>query len=59
MPQVVTAIAVSLLGAELARRIGTKRVYLIGLACSAVSMGLLPARDGRGRLASRERRREQ
>jgi len=46
LPQVVTAIAASLLGAELARRIGTKRVYLIGLACSTVSMGLLIASTG-------------
>ncbi len=41
LPQVVTAIAASLLGSELARRITTKRVYLIGLTCSAVSMGVL------------------
>src|ERR1022692_583344 len=41
LPQVVTAIATSLLGASLARRITTKRVYLIGLTLSTVSMGLL------------------
>ncbi|MGO8958970.1 MAG: MFS transporter [Streptosporangiaceae bacterium] len=41
LPQVVMAIAASLLGSALARRITTKRVYLIGLTCSAVSMGLL------------------
>ena len=41
LPQVVTAIAGSLLGAGLARRITTKRVYLLGLVCSLVSMGLL------------------
>ena len=41
LPQVITAIAASLLGAALARRITTKRVYLIGLASSLVSMGLL------------------
>jgi MFS family permease len=46
LPQVVTAITASLLGAGLARRIGTKRVYLIGLACSTVSMGLLIASTG-------------
>jgi fucose permease len=46
LPQVITAIAASLLGAELARRIGTKRVYLTGLACSAISMGLLIASTG-------------
>ena len=43
LPQVVTAIAGSLLGAGLARRITTKRVYLLGLVCSLVSMGLLLA----------------
>jgi MFS family permease len=46
LPQVVLAIAASLLGAGLARRIGTKRVYLIGLGCSTVSMGLLIASTG-------------
>jgi MFS family permease len=46
LPQVITAIAASLLGAELARRIGTKRVYLTGLACSTISMGLLIASTG-------------
>jgi MFS family permease len=46
LPQVITAIAASLLGTELARRIGTKRVYLTGLACSAISMGLLIASTG-------------
>jgi MFS family permease len=46
LPQVITAIAASLLGAGLARRIGTKRVYLIGLGCSAISMGLLIASTG-------------
>lgn len=43
LPQVVAAIAGSLLGAGLARRITTKRVYLLGLVCSLVSMGLLLA----------------
>ena len=46
VPQVVTAIAASVLGAELARRIGIKRVYLTGLACSTVSMALLIASTG-------------
>ena len=41
VPQVVTAISASLLGAGLARRFGTKRIYLAGLAASLVSMGLL------------------
>ena len=43
LPQVGLAIAASLLGAGLARRITTKRVYLLGLACSTVSMVLLLA----------------
>jgi predicted MFS family arabinose efflux permease len=43
LPQVVTAIAASLLGARLARKITIKRVYLLGLACNTVSMGLLIA----------------
>ena len=43
LPQVALAIATSLLGAGLARRITTKRVYLLGLACSLVSMVLLLA----------------
>jgi MFS family permease len=41
IPQVVTAIAASLLGAGLARRFGTKRIYLAGILASLVSMGLL------------------
>jgi MFS family permease len=41
IPQVVTAIAASLLGAALARRFGTKRVYLAGLAAGLTSMSLL------------------
>ena len=43
LPQVITAIAGSLLGARLARRYGSKRVYLAGLTASLVSMGLLVA----------------
>ena len=43
LPQVVTAIAGSLLGSRLARRHGSKRVYLAGLMASLVSMGLLVA----------------
>ncbi|MET0143329.1 MAG: MFS transporter [Leifsonia flava] len=43
LPQVITAIAASLLGAGLARRHGSKRVYLAGLTASLVSMGLLVA----------------
>jgi MFS family permease len=41
VPQVVTAIAASLLGARLGRRVGTKRVYLVGLTAGLVSMALL------------------
>jgi MFS family permease len=43
LPQVVTAITGALLGAGLARRIGAKRVYVVGLSFSLVSMGLLVA----------------
>jgi Na+/melibiose symporter-like transporter len=41
LPQVVTAITAALLGASLGNRLGTKRVYLIGLLCGLVSMSLL------------------
>ena len=41
LPQVATAITASLLGASLAGRFGTKRVYLGGLGCGLVSMLLL------------------
>jgi fucose permease len=41
LPQVVTAITAALLGASLGNRIGTKRVYMIGLVCGLVSMALL------------------
>jgi fucose permease len=41
LPQVMTAIAASLLGASLARRFSTKGVYLAGLGCSLVAMVLL------------------
>ena len=40
LPQVVTAITAALLGAGLGSRVGTKRVYLIGLAASLTSMVL-------------------
>ncbi len=43
LPQVVTAVAASLLGAELARRITLKRVYLLGLTASLTAMVLLIA----------------
>jgi MFS family permease len=41
LPQVVTAITASLAGAGLGSRVGTKRVYLAGLAAGLVSMALL------------------
>jgi fucose permease len=41
LPQVITAIAAALLGASLAGRFGTKRVYLVGLVASLVSMTIL------------------
>lgn len=41
LPRVVTAIAGALTGARLARRIGTKQVYLAGLALSLAAMILL------------------
>ncbi len=43
LPQVVTAIAGSLLGSGLARRMGERRVYLAGLAASLVAVSLLLA----------------
>jgi fucose permease len=41
LPQVVLAITTSLLGAGLATRFGSKRLYLAGLACDVVAMTLL------------------
>jgi MFS family permease len=41
LPQVVTAIAASVLGAGLGARLGVKRVYLAGLAASLLSMAVL------------------
>ena len=41
LPQVVTAITASLLGARLAGRYSLKRVFLVGLLADLVSMGLL------------------
>jgi MFS family permease len=41
LPQVASAIAAALLGAGLSGRLGTKRVYLVGLTASLVSMVLL------------------
>ena len=41
LPQAITAIAASLLGAGLTRRLGIKRIYLLGLIADLVSMTLL------------------
>jgi MFS family permease len=41
LPQVVTAVAGSVLGGALARRFGTKRVFLAGLVADLASMALL------------------
>ena len=41
LPQVITAITAALLGSSLGGRIGTKRVYLVGLAASLAAMALL------------------
>lgn len=41
VPQVAMAITASLLGSALAGRLGRKRVYLLGLVCSLISMVLL------------------
>jgi MFS family permease len=43
VPQVVTAITASLLGAWLGRRFGTKHVYVAGLIAGLTSMALLIA----------------
>src|SRR6478672_9740023 len=41
VPQAVTAVASALLGAGWARRVGTRRVYLIGLVANLAAMTLL------------------
>jgi fucose permease len=41
VPQAVTAIGSSLLGAGLTRRLGARRIYLIGLVANLSAMGLL------------------
>lgn len=41
VPQAIMAIAASLLGAGLTRRLGIKRIYLLGLAADLASMTLL------------------
>jgi len=41
VPQAITAIGASLLGAGLARRLGAKRLYLLGLLANLLAMALL------------------
>src|SRR5512135_3294176 len=41
LPQAIAAIAASLLGAGLTRRLGIKRIYLLGLTADLISMTLL------------------
>jgi fucose permease len=41
VPQAITAISASLLGAGLIRRLGIRRIYLLGLTANLVSMALL------------------
>ncbi|WP_291987844.1 MFS transporter [Candidatus Accumulibacter sp. ACC007] len=41
VPQAITAIGASLLGAGLARRLGAKRIYLLGLLANLLAMALL------------------
>src|SRR6266511_1449746 len=41
VPQAITAIGASLLGAGLVRRLGLKRIYLLGLAADLLAMVLL------------------
>jgi MFS family permease len=46
LPQVVTAVAASVLGAGLGARLGVKRVYLAGLGASLLSMAVLIVSSG-------------
>jgi MFS family permease len=43
LPQAITAVASSLLGAGLTRRLGAKRIYLVGLYANLLAMALLVA----------------
>ena len=43
LPQAVMAVAAPLMGAGLGRRLGIKRVYLLGLVADLTAMGLLVA----------------
>ena len=45
LPQALTAIAASLIGAAWSRRVGTRRVYLVGLTADLASMALLLVSD--------------
>ena len=52
LPQALAAIAASLLGAEWARRVGPRRLYLVGLLANLASMLLLLLSDAIGRTGS-------
>jgi MFS family permease len=41
IPQAITAVGASILGASWARRVGTRRIYLIGLTANIAAMALL------------------
>ena len=43
MPQAITAITAALLGAGLVRRLGEKRIFLLGFFADLISMALLVA----------------
>jgi MFS family permease len=45
IPQAITAISASLVGAAWARRVGTRSVYLVGLVANIVAMALLLLSD--------------
>jgi len=45
LPQAILAVAAPLLGAGFVRRLGIKRVYLLGLAANLAAMGLLVASE--------------
>jgi len=45
LPQAILAVAAPLLGAGFVRRLGIKRVYLLGLAANLTAMGLLVASE--------------
>src|SRR4029078_7803478 len=41
VPQAITAVGASILGASLAERVGTRRIYLIGLLANIAAIALL------------------